>query len=481
MLYQRSLNEAFRFVDGAAEELPEPADSGIDLAFERDTDRPQGAVALVGGRIVTMRDADNREEIIENGTVIIDGNRIVAVGAADAVEVPAGAEVIDVTGHTVLPGLIDAHAHGGFGSSEIIPNQNWMQFSNLSFGVTTIHDPSNDTTEVFAAADRQKAGAMVAPRIYSTGTILYGAHVPGYTAKIDSLEDARFHVKRLKDAGAISVKSYNQPRRDQRQQVIAAAADEGMMVFPEGGAKYQHNMSMVIDGHTGIEHALPIKDIYADTLQLWSQTTSGYSPTFGVAYGGLSGESYWYDRTNVWENERLDAFTPDYIVYPSAVRRPTAPDSEYNHFGVAEHAKALRDEGVRVMIGAHGQREGLAAHWEMWMMAQGGFTPWEAWRGASWDGAHYLGMDADLGSIEAGKLADLVVVDGNPMDDIRQSERVAMTMINGRLFDAATMNQVWPEAVDRRPFFFELEGGDTWQPAAMQYWQKKSERFNWDH
>ncbi len=480
-LYSRDLRDAFDFVDGSPEDLPEPVEEGLDLSFTVVADSPGGAIALVGGRVVTMRNAEAEQEVIENGVVVIEGNRITAVGSSATTVIPAGAVVVDTTGRTILPGLVDVHAHGAASRSEITPQQNWSYFANLAFGVTTTHDPSNDNSSIFAAAEMQRAGMLVGPRIFSTGRILYGAQSPGATAKIDSLEDAMFHVRRTRDVGAVSVKSYNQPRRDQKQQVLHAARELGMMVVPEGGSKFQHNMTMIVDGHTGVEHAIPIASGYDDVKQLWSQTAVGYTPTFVVAYGGLSGENFWYDRTNVWQNEHLMRYTPRMFVEPRAIRRSKAPDEHYNHFQVARFAKALRDLGVSVQIGAHGQLDGLAAHWEMWMMEQGGFTAWEALRGGTIDGARYIGMDRDIGSIEIGKLADLMVIDGNPLEDIRASENVVQTVINGRLYDTATMNQVAPDAVERKPFFFEFEGGDTWHPDTQRWLTELREKYGWDH
>jgi len=300
----------------------------------------------------------------------------------------------------------------------------------------------------------------VAPRIFSTGTIIYGAKGADVRAPIDSPDDARAHLRRIQAAGGFSVKSYNQPRRDQRQEIIAAARDLGMMVVPEGASLFDLDMTFIVDGHTGVEHALPIPNVYADVLALWSGSRTGYTPTLVVAYGGHFGEGWFYQHDAVWKNERLLSFVPRRFV-DAASRRPTMiPDDELNHVAVARGAKALVDKGVAVNVGAHGQREGLGAHWELAMMVQGGMTPHQALRAGTLSGARYLGLDKHIGSIEPGKLADLAVIEGNPLADIAQSSRVRHVMVNGRLYDAATMNEIGNRPRPRRPFWFEGPDGN---------------------
>ncbi|MFN3303328.1 MAG: amidohydrolase family protein [Roseateles sp.] len=424
------------------------------IGFEQASDKPQGKIALTGARIVTMKG----DEVIEGGTVLIDGNRIAAVGKD--VAVPADARRIDATGKTIVPGFIDGHWHGAMHDGGLIPQQSWVNLASLAFGVTTLHDPSNLNAAVFTQAEMQRAGLITAPRIYSTGSILYGARTP-ITAVINGVDDALTHLNRQKAEGAISVKSYQQPRRDQRQQVLEAGRQTQTMVVPEGGSLFQQNMAMVVDGHTTVEHALPLAEVWDDVKQLWSQNAVGYNPTLNVGYGGLDGEHYWYARTEVWKHPLLTRYVPRTVLEPRAIRRETAPEEDFNILRVARTANELAKAGVNVMIGAHGQREGLGAHWEMWMLALGGMSPHDALRAATINPARNFGLDRDLGSLEPGKLADLVVIDGNPLADIRQSDRVTLVMQNGRLFDALTMNQIAPVAKTRKPLFFEGSDGKT--------------------
>jgi len=454
-LWSQDLDELFTFAPGAHDSLAGTPPRRRAIGFTFLADQPAGVIALTGGRIITM----NGSEIIDDGVVVVTGNRITAVGTRSSVTVPRGAKVVDVSGKTLMPGLVDTHWHGGMGNEQLIPQRSWIDHASLAFGVTTLHDPSNDSYEIFTQSEMQRAGLITAPRIFSTGTILYGAK-GDVRADVDSLGDALMHLRRMRAYGANSVKSYNQPRRDQRQMVLEAARQTGMNVVPEGGALYPHNMTMVIDGHTGVEHSLPVERVYDDVVQLWSQTKVGYTPTFNVAYGGLDGEHYWYAKTEVWADERLQQFVPRRTLDARARRPQGAPDNEWNMHAVAEEAAKLHRAGVSVQLGAHGQREGLGAHWEIWSLALGGMPPLEALRCATLGGARHLGYDSDLGSIEPGKLADLLVLDRDPLVNIRDSESVSRVMLNGRLYDASTLDELLPRARKRAPFWWERQQRD---------------------
>lgn len=441
-LFSRPLKNCFAFMEDAPDSLPPLDSSGVNLGWLEPADSPDGTIALVGARIITVTDAG----VIENGTIIIKGNRIVKIGPSEDVKAPLFSRKFNLTGKTIIPGFVDVHAHMGSNWDGIQSGQYWKYLANLAFGVTTTHDPSNDTELVFSNSERQKAGQLLAPRIFSTGTILYGAETP-FTAEVNSYNDALSHIRRLKAFGSFSIKSYNQPRRNQRQQVLKAARALKMLVFPEGGSTLQHNLNMVADGHTGIEHSLPVCPLYDDVLTLFSATKVGYTPTLIVSYGGLWGENYWYQHGKVFEHEALRRFTPQPLLDQHR-RRMKVEDADYNYIENARAAKALSDAGVPVNNGAHGQLQGLGVHWEMWMLVQGGMTPLEALRASTFNGAAYIGMDADIGSLAVGKLADLVVLGKNPLEDITNSDSVELVMLNGRLYEAATLNQLAPDSVN---------------------------------
>lgn len=446
-----SLEDRFEFIAGKPDSLFKIPEQGIAVGLEVKTDKPTGITALTNARIITMKG----NEIIENGTVVIENNVIRAIGGN--VTVPAGATVIDCQGKTIMPGMIDAHAHGNHFREGITPQKHWPYYANLSFGVTTMHDPSANSEMVFAQSEMIRTGAMVGPRVFSTGTVLYGAE-GDFKAVVNSIDDARSALRRSKAYGAFSVKSYNQPRREQNQMIVEAARELKMEVVPEGGSFYVHNMGMILDGHTTIEHNIPVAILYKDVIELWRQSNTAYTPTLIVSYGSVSGEYYWYQHTNVWENKRLLNFYPRDFIDARSRHRTMLPEEEYinGHVLVSQSTKKLLDAGVKVNMGAHGQIQGIGAHWETWMLQQGGMTNHEALRCATYNSAWSLGLDSLIGSLEVGKLADLLVLDKNPLESIRNTESIRYVMVNGRIYDAETMNETGRTKKDRTKFYWEL-------------------------
>jgi len=454
-LYTASLADLFPSAPPAKGETRpayQPPRTGISMQRVVDAGRHQGMFAITGARIVTMAGEDGG--IVENGTILIDGNKIAAIGPAATVTYPAGTPTIDAAGKTIIPGLIDAHAHGTYSAGEVVPQQNWELIQNLALGTTTIHDPSSDTP-FFVAQDMQRAGMILAPRMFSTGRVIYGARNPYAYAQIDTLEDALDHVRRLKAEGAPSVKNYNQPRRDQRQMVVEAARQENMLVVAEGGSLFGMDMNLVADGNSTLEHNVPVMTMYEDVLQFFSQSNSNYTPTLVVGYGGLAGDPYWRQATNVWEQPLLAAHTPPAILRAATARRVTAPESDFIDDDVAREAKKLADRGVKVSIGAHGQQAGIGSHWEIWSFVRGGMSPLEALQAATIVSARSLGMDREIGSLEPGKLADLVILGADPLENIRNTERVETVILGGHAYDAATMNEVVTGNAQRTPYWWQ--------------------------
>ena len=467
--YSNTLQDKFSFVPSGKQTPTNMPDSGLKVGLNALVDKPSGRIAFRDARIITM----NGNQVIENGVIVVNGNHIEAIGSAAEVTIPDDCKIIVATGKTIMPGLVDSHAHiGGFRAGLPVQN-NWQFAANLAYGVTTAHDPSANTETVFTLSELQKAGELVGPRIYSTGFILYGAD-GDFKAVINNLEDARSSIARTKAFGAKSVKSYNQPRREQRQQVLQAAREQNINVVPEGGSTFFHNLTMVIDGHTGVEHNIPVAPVYKDVLEIWGASGTGYTPTLIVNYGGLNGELYYYQRDNVWEDEKLLKFTPRSVIDSRSKHRTMAPIKEYEngHILVAKTAKDLVAAGVKLNMGAHGQLQGLGAHWETWMLASGGLSNHEALKAATINGANYIGAGQDIGSLEVGKLADLIVLDKNPLEFIENTKTIEHVMINGRLYDTNTLNEVGNNPKPRAPFYWEIPGYNKAFP-----WHQETQSF----
>lgn len=454
--FTKPLKIAFDNFQDLKDNLPVTDSATISLGLKLPADKPLGKLAFTNVRIITM----NGNEVIENGTLVVEENKITAIGKTSEVNIPIDAMKYSLEGKTIIPGIIDVHAHLPTSVDGVSPQQDWPYVTNLAFGVTTTHDPSSNTEMVFSQAEMIKAGRLVGPRLYSTGTILYGAD-GNFKAVINNYDDAIFHLKRLKAVGAFSVKSYNLPCRAQRQQIIEAARNLKMQVVPEGGSTFFTNMSMIADGHTGLEHNIPITPVYKDVITFWNASNTAYTPTLIVAYGTQMGENFWYDRNNVWDNEKLLNFTPRQIIDARARRRSTSEYGDYGHIDVSKTVSEIAAGGTKVNLGAHGQLQGLGAHWELWMLAQGGMSNLDVLKCATINGAIYLGMDKEIGSLVKGKLADFLVLDENPLDDIRNSEKIKYTIANGHIYDTETMNEIGNHVKIKPKFWWQTGKADT--------------------
>jgi Tol biopolymer transport system component len=408
----------------------------VALDFPRAT--PKGTIALRGATIITP--GETGMTTIRNGDVVVTDHRIVAVGRNGSVRIPAGARTIDVRGKFIVPGFIDTHAHWEFRTHDVLEPQNWSLLANLAYGVTAGLDVQTSTNDYLAYQDLVETGQSIGQRAFMTGQGIFSNNdFQSYEATLAYLRRYKEHYR------TPNIKSYMVGNRKQRQWVVQASKELGLMPTTEGGRDMKLDITHAIDGMHGNEHTLPVFPLYKDVVELYARTKTAYTPTLLVNYGGIIAEEYFYATTEVHDDPKLNRFYPHNVLDDMTRRRRVwARKDEFVFPMAAESAARIQRAGGLVGVGAHGQLQGLGYHWEMWAFAMGGMTPAEVLRAATIDGAKIIGFEQDLGSIEADKLADLVVLDRNPLDDIRNSNSVRYVMKNGELYDGDTLNQIWP-------------------------------------
>ena len=423
-----------------------------DLSMALAVSAPASVIAITGVRVLTM---NSERQVIEDATILIRHNRIEALGTD--IEIPSDAKVYDLAGETVMPGIFDAHGHYGsrISALNVIEQRLYGLQANLAYGVTTMFDVYGTTQKDFWVSDMLRAGSVAGPRIFSVGDPIF---VTKYRTKmyrpVESVDDALEHARFNKDHGATTLKDYSNHTRAARQQLAAAARQEGLNLVTESFANPSMNMTQLIDGFTGIEHTMGLTPLYDDVVQLFAATEVGMTPTLIVVYDGPSGERYFHQSERLWEKPKLlNFFRKDQLI---RLRRPTHYwDDDFSHKIMAREIRKLYRAGVSLQLGAHGQMMGLGAHWEMELFVHGGFTPMEALEIATINGFEHQGLERELGSIEPGKLADLVILKKNPLDDIRNTRSIRYVLKNGVVYSGEDASRVYPDPLPAEPLYFK--------------------------
>jgi imidazolonepropionase-like amidohydrolase len=384
--------------------------------------------ALVGARIVdgTTRPA------IEDAVVLVRDGRIAAVGPRRRVTIPAGVRTIDARGKTIIPGLWDMHAH--------VALPEWGP-AYLGVGVTTARDMGGEKHSLVALRDAITAGQILGPRLLLAGLVDgSGAEAFG-TVYADTPEQGRIVVDAYHAAGFQQMKLYTLVKPDVAGAIIRRAHELGMTVTGHV-PRAMTLASMVDSGADNVAH-LPVRgdtssSIVKEQIRMLAARHVVVDPT--VSWNELLGHS---------AQSPLTSFQPGFAEAPWALRSSygsvrTAVDSAGANRALRSQLaviKAMHDAGVRIVAGTDYGLPGFSLLRELELYVEAGLSPLDAIRAATAVPAEVMGLSSDVGTIEAGKRADLVVLDGDPLGDIRNVRTGRWVIVGGRMFDMPALRR----------------------------------------
>jgi Tol biopolymer transport system component/imidazolonepropionase-like amidohydrolase len=456
-LYPRWRNPTTLDLVGGTKLLTHHVESGrtdtttIRLRVARPT--PAGTIALTNARIITL---DSTRRVIEAGTLVVTGSRITCLGSCETGRVD---RIIDLSGKTVIPGFVDTHLHYPRPSQSLIPPQVWETALYFSYGVTASREPGDWPQHSVPLANLIDAGLVIGPRIHTVGGIMNSApfgsgrgdvatgrslfhDTPTSTAALDEIDRIRNWA-----GEGVALKTYYQPARDRRQWLVEAARRRGISTTAENDDLFVV-LGQVMDGYSGFEHSIRNVPLLSDVAQFLGQARVVYSSTLSAGTGSQRQKEYWLQELDVWREPKMRLWQPWSVFIAEQRRVVKRPVTDYRFPIYAQGVADVISRGGYATIGSHGEIDGIGVHTEIWMNAAA-MSPMLALEVASKHGAYFLGADQDIGSLEVGKLADLLVLNRNPLENIRNTLDMAYVMKGGRLYDDDTLNEIWPES---RPY-----------------------------
>ena len=422
----------------------------FEIAVEAPRDTPRGNLVLTGATVLTMADGG----VIEPADIHIENDRISAVVPSGRLEVPADADVISVKGHYILPGFIDAHMHLADIRRGVLGMESWGATANLAYGVTTSFDPSSLSIDMLAYEDLVDAGVITGSRIHSTGPAVFSFH------NFQSLAEVEDVLRRYRDHYRTrNIKMYRTGNRRVRQWVAMAAESLGMLPTTEGALAMKLGLTQVLDGFPGFEHELAALPLARDVVELMARSGVSYTPTLIIS-AGPDAKDFFITRQDPWRDPKINRFWPDFAIEKKLREAPWHALEEYSFPRAAAAAAKIQRAGGMVAVGSHGDIPGLGFHWEMQALGMGGMEPMEILLAATLNSAKAIGRHGEFGSVQAGKYADLVILEQDPRDDIANTLSISQVMKNGRLYDGETLEEIWPGARELPQAFDRPEPGE---------------------